>query len=56
MFARYLNVTTGLISQWERGREASAGGFAKLLSLVARNGLGRSPKCWCSLPMKDKFK
>jgi putative transcriptional regulator len=39
VFARYLNVTTGLISQWERGEKHPQGAALKLLSLVARNGL-----------------
>ena len=40
VFARYLNVTTGLISQWERGEKHPLGASLKLLSLVARHGLG----------------
>ncbi len=40
VFARYLNVTTGLISQWERGEKHPQGSSLKLLSLVARYGLG----------------
>ena len=40
VFARYLNVTTGLISQWERGEKHPQGSSLKLLSLVARHGLG----------------
>jgi putative transcriptional regulator len=39
VFARYLNVTTGLISQWERGEKHPQGASLKLLSLVARYGL-----------------
>jgi putative transcriptional regulator len=39
VFARYLNVTTGLISQWERGEKRPQGASLKLLSLVAKNGL-----------------
>src|ERR1700756_4950262 len=39
VFARYLNVTTGLISQWERGEKRPQGASVKLLSLVARSGL-----------------
>src|SRR5208337_2649476 len=39
VFARYLNVTTGLISQWERGQRYPQGTSLKLLALVARNGL-----------------
>src|SRR6202051_4030465 len=41
VFARYLNVTTGLVSQWERGEKHPRGASLKLLSLVARSGLGR---------------
>ncbi len=40
LFARYLNVTTGLISQWERGEKHPQGASLKLLTLVAKNGLG----------------
>jgi|SRR5260370_11491095 len=39
VFARYLNVTTGLISQWERGEKHPRGASLKLLVLVAKNGL-----------------
>jgi putative transcriptional regulator len=39
VFARYLNVTTGLVSQWERGEKRPQGASLKLLSLVARSGL-----------------
>src|ERR1700690_759814 len=39
VFARYLNVTTGLVSQWERGEQQPRGASLKLLALVARNGL-----------------
>lgn len=39
VFARYLNVTTGLISQWERGEKHPQGASLKLLALVVRNGL-----------------
>ena len=39
VFARYLNVTTGLVSQWERGEKKPAGASLKLLSLIRRNGL-----------------
>lgn len=39
VFARYLNVTTGLVSQWERGEKHPHGASLKLLALVARNGL-----------------
>src|SRR5580698_5915470 len=39
VFARYLNVTTGLVSQWERGEKHPRGASLKLLVLVAKNGL-----------------
>jgi putative transcriptional regulator len=39
VFARYLNVTTGLVSQWERGEKHPQGASLKLLSLVERHGL-----------------
>ena len=39
VFARYLNVTTGLVSQWERGEKRPRGASLKLLSLVQKNGL-----------------
>ena len=39
VFARHLNVTTGLVSQWERGEKRPAGPSLKLLSLVQNKGL-----------------
>ena len=39
VFARYLNITTGLVSQWERGEKHPQGPSLKLLSLVERGGL-----------------
>jgi putative transcriptional regulator len=39
VFARYLNVTTGLVSQWERGEKRPQGTSLKLLSLVSQRGL-----------------
>ena len=39
VFARYLNVATGSVSQWERGEKRPRGASLKLLTLVARNGL-----------------
>src|SRR5690348_4926749 len=39
VFARYLNVTTGLVSQWERGEKRPRGASLKLLTLVEKNGL-----------------
>jgi len=38
--AHYLNVTMGLVSQWERGEKRPRGASLKLLTLVAKNGLG----------------
>ena len=39
VLAHYLNVTKGLISQWERGVKKPSGSSLKLLSLVEKNGL-----------------
>ena len=39
VFARYLNVTTSLVSQWERGEKRPRGPSLKLLTLVVKNGL-----------------
>jgi putative transcriptional regulator len=39
VFALYLNVTTGLVRQWERGEKQPSGALLKLLTLVARKGL-----------------
>jgi putative transcriptional regulator len=39
VFARYLNVTTSLVSQWERGEKHPQGASLKLLTLVSQNGL-----------------
>jgi putative transcriptional regulator len=39
VFARYLNVTTGLISQWERGEKHPQGASLKMLNLVKKHGL-----------------
>ena len=39
VFARYLNGTTVLISQWERGEKHPRGASLKLLTLVAKKGL-----------------
>lgn len=39
VFTRYLNVTTGLISQWERGEKHAVGASLKLLNVVERRGL-----------------
>lgn len=40
VLARHLNVTTGLVSQWEWGEKRPRGASLKLLTLVAENGLG----------------
>lgn len=40
VFARYLNVTSSLVSQWERGEKRPRGASLKLLTLVAKKGLG----------------
>lgn len=39
VFASHLNVTTGLVSQWEPGEKKPQGASLKLLSLVRENGL-----------------
>jgi transcriptional regulator, XRE family len=39
VFARYLNVTPGLVSQWERGEKSPSGASLKLLTLVQKKGL-----------------
>ena len=39
VFARYLNVSTGLISKWERGEKRPQGPSLKLLCLIKEKGL-----------------
>lgn len=39
VFARYLGLSTNLISQWERGEKKPSGSALKLLSLIEKNGL-----------------
>lgn len=39
VFARYLNVTTGIVSQWERGEKHPSGASLKLLTLIKNKGL-----------------
>lgn len=39
VLARYLNVSKGVVSQWERGEKNPAGASLKLLVLVQRKGL-----------------
>jgi putative transcriptional regulator len=40
VLARHLNVTTGLVSQWERGERHPSGPALTLLALIKRKGLG----------------
>ena len=39
VFAKYLNVTVNLVSQWERGEKEPRGPSLKLLALVQKKGL-----------------
>lgn len=39
VFARYLNVSKGLISDWERGVKRPSGPALRLLTLVQKRGL-----------------
>lgn len=39
VFANYLNVTPGLVSQWERGEKKPSGPSLKLLTLARNKGL-----------------
>jgi putative transcriptional regulator len=39
VFANYLNVTSSLVSKWERGEKRPSGASLKLLTLVEKNGL-----------------
>jgi putative transcriptional regulator len=39
VLARHLNVTPGLVSQWERGEKRPSGPSLKLLSLIKHKGL-----------------
>jgi putative transcriptional regulator len=39
IFAHYLNVSKGLVSQWERGVKHPSGASLKLLTLVRKLGL-----------------
>ncbi len=39
VFARYLNVSPSVVSQWERGERAPSGTSLKLLTLVKNKGL-----------------
>lgn len=39
VFARYLNVSKNLVSDWERGVKRPGGAALRLLTLVKKNGL-----------------
>jgi putative transcriptional regulator len=39
VFARYLNVTKSLVSQWERGEKKPRGASLKLLALIEKKGM-----------------
>ena len=39
VFARYLNVSRNLISDWERGKKRPGGPALRLLSIIKRKGL-----------------
>ena len=39
VFARHLNETASLVSQWERSEKRPRGASLKLLTLVEKNGL-----------------
>ncbi len=39
VFARYLNVSKNLVSDWERGAKKPGGPALRLLSIIRRNGL-----------------
>ena len=39
VFANYLNVTSSLVSKWERGEKRPSGPSLKLLSLIEKKGL-----------------
>jgi putative transcriptional regulator len=39
VFARYLNVSKNLVSDWERGAKRPGGPAPRLLSIVSRKGL-----------------
>ena len=39
VFAAHLNVTTGVVSKWERGEKKPRGPAAKLLTLAAKHGV-----------------
>ena len=39
VFARYLNVSSNLVSDWERGAKRPGGPVLRLLSIIQRKGL-----------------
>lgn len=39
LFARALNVTTSLVSKWERGEKKPSGPSLKLLALASKKGI-----------------
>lgn len=39
VFAAHLNVTTGVVSKWERGEKQPRGPAAKLLTIAAKRGI-----------------
>ncbi len=39
VFAAYLNVSPGVVSQWERGEKHPSGPSLKLLTIVSKKGL-----------------
>ena len=39
VFARYLNVSKNLVSEWERGVKRPGGPATRLLSIISRKGL-----------------
>ena len=39
VFARHLNVTKSLVSQWERGEKKPRGASLKLLALIEKKGI-----------------
>jgi putative transcriptional regulator len=39
VFARYLNVSKNLVSDWERGKKRPGGPAQRLLSIIQRKGL-----------------
>ena len=50
VFARYLNVTAGLVSQWERGEKRPRGASLKLLTCRRTEG---APAAESSGPLRD---